>query len=265
MSPASTVLLAAGGLAGVLVGSTLDPGAGTALMVASSVLPPAVLGAALSRTSTDLVEETRHRHRLAGRVAVADEQLSRLGDRVEVLADEAHDRAAETERARAQLRAARVELATSRAALAGVREQATRGRSAVAAAVAARDEARQVANAALVEAEDAVTAARRAEAALARAEDGTTVAEEWRAPVRVEGQRSFAGVDLRVFDAFVEADMADEHAVLDAPARRGRHAAAPALDAATVQAAAAGRAAERSAASATRAAGTGGRSVRDVA
>ncbi len=251
MSPASTLLLATGGLAGVLVGSSLDPGAGTALMVASSVLPPAVLGTALVRTRTALVEETRHRHRLAGRVAVSDEQLSRMGDRVETLADQAHDQAAATRLARTQLRAARVELATSRATLAGVREQAARARSATAAAVAARDEARQAANAALARADAAALGARRAEVALSRLEEGLTDPSATRSAPRVDGQRSFASVDMRVFDAFVEADMADEHAVLDAPARSGRHAAAPALDPATQAAAtvaAAGRAAGRAAA-----------------
>ncbi|MGJ7440813.1 hypothetical protein [Aquipuribacter sp. MA13-6] len=265
VGPTSALLLTAAGLAGVLVGSSMDPGAGSALMVASSVLPPAVLGTALVRTRTALVHETRHRHRLAGRVAVSDEQLSRMGDRVEHLVDLAHDQTAETQLVRTRLRDVRVELATSRAALAGVREQAARARSAATAAVAARDEARQVANAALARADAAALDARRAEVALTRVEEGLLGPDAVRSTPRVDGQRSFASVDMRVFDAFVEADMADEDAVLDAPARRGRHAAAPALDPETQAAAtvaAASRAAGRAAAAP---AGAARDSVRDVA
>lgn len=228
-STTSAVLLAAAGVAGVLVGSTLDAGTGTALMVASSLVPSVVLGSALVRARTDLAHESWARHRLAGEIAVSDDQLHRLADRVGSLVDQHSDDTAVLERTRAQLRRARVETATSRAVLAGVREQAARSRSMAEAAVAARDEVRAQADAALAEAEAAAEAARRAEAALARAGDSQALAELWRPPARVEGQRSFASVDMRVFDAFLEADMADEDAVLDAPARRGRHAADPAL------------------------------------
>jgi hypothetical protein len=229
LSTPTTALVAVGGTAGVLVGSTVTGDLGTAMILAASLFPSVVLGGALHRARTALAHESWQRHRLAGEVAVADEQMRRLADRVDTLSDERHDDGAELERTRRQLRRARVEVATSRAVLAGVREEAVRARSAVEAATAARDEARAIANVALAEAEAAAETARRAEAALARATDPDRE-DAWRPPVRVEGQRSFASVDMRVFDAFLEADMADEHAVLDAPARRGRHAAEPALD-----------------------------------
>jgi hypothetical protein len=225
----TTFLLAAGGAAGVLAGSTVAGDVGTLVMLASSLVPSVVLGGALHRARTDLAHESWQRHRLAGEVAVSDDQLRRLADRVDTLSDQRQDDGVELERTRRQLRRARVELATSRAVLAGVREEVARSRSALDAATAARDEARAATNLALAEAEAAAEAARRAEAALARAVDPDR-SDAWRPPVRVEGQRSFASVDMRVFDAFLEADMADEDAVLDAPARRGRHAAAPALD-----------------------------------
>ncbi|WP_380169163.1 hypothetical protein [Jannaschia sp. R86511] len=268
----SVLLLASTGVAGVLVGSTVDAGAGTAIMVGASLLPSAVLGSRLVRARTDLAHESWLRHRLAGEVAVSDDQLRRLADRVEALTDRSSDHAAELERTRVQLRRARVELATSRAVLAGVREQVARARSATQVATASRDDARSLANAARAEAEAAAATARRAEAALARAEAG--VRDPWPAPAQVVGQRSFASVDLRVFDAFAEADLAADDAVLDAPARRGRHAAGPALDP-VADATRAARRAEHEAATAARAvptrtvaaggAGLRGSGARDVA
>ena len=64
-----------------------------------------------------------------------------------------------------------------------------------------------------------------AHAAVVAGVDGAPAAALWRPAVRVAGQRSVASVDLRVFDAFTETDLAEEDAALDAPARRGRHAA----------------------------------------
>lgn len=224
VSTPAAVLLGTAGAAGVLVASTLPGDLGTALLLTSGVVPSLILSGALHRTRSALAHTSWQRHRLAGELAVTDEQLRRLADRVDTLSDGQYDDAAELERTRRQLRRARVELATSRAMLSGIREELGRGRSDAAAATAARDEARSLANAAMGEAEAAAETARRAEAALARA-----TGHGWRAPVRVEGQRSFASVDLRIFDAFAEADMGDEDAVLDAPVRRGRHAASPPL------------------------------------
>lgn len=232
----ATVLLAATGAAGVLVGSTLDPSAGSVLMLTSALVPSVVLGGALARARTALERSQHQRHRVAGELAVSDEQLRRLADRLERQTDAAADSAAELERTRRQLRRARVEVATSRAGIAGAREEAARARSAAVQLAAARDEARAAANLAEAEAEAALEAARRAEQALERA-GVPDRALPWTAPARVAGQRSFASVDMRVFDAFTEADMADEDAVLDAPARRGRHAATAQLDLGTAAAA----------------------------
>ncbi len=228
----AAVLLVGAGLAGVLVGSTLDAGAGTAVMAVSALVPPVVLGGALARARTALAHETWQRHRLAGELTVTDTQVRRLSDRVGLLADQGVDDAAELERTRRQLRRARVELAGSRGVLAGAREEAATARTAADAAARAaglaRDEARASVERAVAEAAAAVRSAREA-AAEALAAAGTLAAAGdpagWRPTARVEGQRSFASVDLRVFDAFTEADMADEDAVLDAPVRRGRHVA----------------------------------------
>lgn len=237
---AATLLLAASGVAGVLVGSTLDAGTGTAVMATASLVPSVVLGRALGRTRTALGAERWQRHRLAGDVAVSDDQLRRMADRVGLLTDQASDSVAELERTRRQLRRASVELATSRAALAGARAEAARARAALDEVVAARDQARAEADLALAQAEEAArAAARTAREAdeLARAADAARASgvapldgEAWRPVARVKGQRSFASVDLRVFDAFTEADMADEDAVLDAPVRRGRHVAEPQVE-----------------------------------
>ena len=72
---------------------------------------------------------------------------------------------------------------------------------------------------------EAAAAARLALEADLAARTATGEAAGWRPAARVVGQRSFASVDLRVLDAFTEADLADEDAVLDAPVRRGRHVA----------------------------------------
>jgi hypothetical protein len=218
----ATVLLASAGLGGVLAGSTLDGGVGTAVMAVSALVPSAVLAGALARTRTALAHEGRQRHRLAGEVAVSDEQLRRLADRVGRLSDQGVDDAAELERTRLQLRRARVELAGAKAVLAGVREDAARALGAADAARAARDEARARVERAVAEAEAAARAAAEADALVRSA---VPEPAGWRPALRVDGQRSFASVDLRVFDAFTEADLADEDAVLDAPVRRGRHVA----------------------------------------
>ena len=220
----ATLLLGAAGVAGVLVGSTLDAGLGTAVMAVSAAVPPAVLGGA--RTRTAVADVTRHRHRLAGEVAVADEQMRRLADRIDRLADQGVDDAFELERTRRQLRRARVELAGSRVALAGATEDAARARVAVdAAATALRMERTRADLAVAAAARLTSEADERAHAAVVAGVDGAPAAALWRPAARVVGQRSFASVDLRVFDAFTETDLADEDAVLDAPVRRGRHAA----------------------------------------
>ena len=158
----AAVLLAAAGLAGVLLGSTLDAGAGTAVMAASR--PGAVASCSAPRSPAPAPPwPTRAGTGAASpaRSPSSDDQLRRLADRVERLADQGVDDAAELERTRRQLRRARVELAGSRAVLAGAREEAARartaagppgrrapatrparGRRAVAEAAAARDEAR---------------------------------------------------------------------------------------------------------------------------
>ena len=229
----ATVLLTAAGLAGVLVGSTLDAGLGTAVMSVSALVPSVVLGGALARTRTALASESWQRHRLAGEVAVSDEQVRRLADRVDRLADQGVDDAAELERTRRQLRRARVELAGSRAVLAGARDAAARDRAAADQASAAASRpgppptppappATRPVPGSSAPSPRPQAAAREADE-LARTATGEQAA--WRPAVRVEGQRSFASVDLRVFDAFTEADLADEDAVLDAPVRRGRHVA----------------------------------------
>ncbi len=190
-------------------------------MAVSAVAPAVVTGRALGRARRALATETRRRHVLAGEVAVADLQLRRMSDRVGALADARADAAAELETARRHLRQVRVELATARGELSGAREDAARARAAAAAAVAAREELRVRLHAARAETAAATEAVRRAEAA------GVPVASR---PLPIRGQRSFASVDLRVFDAFTEADMGLEDAALDAPARRGRHAADPVLE-----------------------------------
>ena len=222
----ATLLLGAAGVAGVLVGATLDAGLGTAVMAVSAAVPPAVRGGALARTRTAVADVTRHRHRLAGDVAVADEQMRRLADRIDRLADQGVDDAFELERTRRQLRRARVELAGSRVALAGATEDAARARVAVDAAATALRMERTRADLAVAEAAQLASEADElAHAAVVAGVDGAPAAALWRPAARVVGQRSFASVDLRVFDAFTETDLADEDAVLDAPVRRGRHSA----------------------------------------
>ena len=105
----ATVLLGAAGLASVLVGSTLDAALGTVVMAVSASLPPVLLGGALARSRTALAHEGWQRRRLAGEVAVSDEQIRRLADRVDRLADHGLDDAAELERTRRQLRRVRVD------------------------------------------------------------------------------------------------------------------------------------------------------------
>jgi len=218
----ATVLLGAVGLAGVLVGSTLDAALGTVVMAVSASVPPVVLGGALARSRTALAHEGWQRRRLAGEVAVSDEQIRRLADRIDRSAEQGLDDAAELEQTRRQLRRARVELATSRAVLSGVREDAVRARVAVDAAATTRDAERVRADLAVAEGAAAARLALQTDEA---ARTTTGEAAGWRPAARVAGQRSFASVDLRVFDAFTEADLADEDAVLDAPVRRGRHVA----------------------------------------
>ena len=221
----ATVLLGAAGLAGVLVGSTLDAPLGTVVMAASAVVPAGVLGGALARSRAALAHEGRQRRRLAGEVAASDEQARRLADRVDLLADQGLDDAAELERSRRQLRRARVELATSRALLCGLREDDARASATVEEAATASDGGRTRADLAVAQVAQVTAAAAAAQLALEADRTATGEATGWRPAARAVGQRSFASVDLRVFDAYTEADLADEDAVLDAPVRRGRHVA----------------------------------------
>ncbi|MFC7162597.1 hypothetical protein ACFQL5_09915 [Aquipuribacter hungaricus] len=265
-TPAAALFVAAG-LAGVLAGPTLVAPAGTAVMTASALVPPLLLGGALVRARTALAHERRLRRTVAGELVVTDQQVGRLAGRLagrlDLLADQGMEDAAELERTRRQLRRARVELATSRAVLSGVRADAARDRAAaeeavLAAARSRRDLAR--AQAALAEAvvPDVVVLEAVVPQAVPSGATLSGVASE--APLRVpaapapvptdapvpagaprlpvgagvptprSGRRSFASVDLRVFDAFSEADLEDEDAVLEAPVRRGRHAAGPAVE-----------------------------------
>ncbi len=219
-------------------------------MAAATLLPAGVLGHALGRARAALVREMARRRRTAADLAVADLRLRALSDRARDLADREADGAAELEATRRRLRRVGVELATSRAVLTATREELTRSRAERAAAVAALDGTR----AALAVADAEAAAARREteavreQAAAARRETEavreqaaaalaglTTAAErsadpgETTAPPASRGQRSGASVDLRVFDAFLEAGLGPEDAALDAPVRRGRHAADPAL------------------------------------